>query len=199
MHIYNKEKNTYDYLPLRYTHTSMGLNKSKKTCFPSVVQRPETGRQITDTLAHIHACKHLHPHKRTHTRTQSYLQPADPDLHLSHNQTPSNLPFLPGATSARAFSMGETPLPEEGDMLEGGVVATEDTEDATPTSSSTSACSFSFLAHALRHSLLHSSLRRPLVDSHFTGVERITLSQLAHVPCCDEIYIMLNKQVTSHQ
>lgn len=80
--------------------------------------------------------------------------------------------------------MGETPLPDEGDMLEGGVVATEDTEEATPTSSSASACSFSFLAHALRHSLLHSSLRRPLVDSHLTGVERITLSQLAQVPCC---------------
>lgn len=81
-------------------------------------------------------------------------------------------------------------------MLEGGVVATEDTEDATPTSSSASACSFSFLAHALRHSLLHSSLRRPLVDSHLTGVERITLSQLAHVPCFMRAFLYSERHIS---
>ena len=124
---------------------------------------------------------HAHTHTFSH---HPYLHPAEPGLHLSHNQTPSNLPFLPGATSARAFSMGDTPLPEEGDMLEGGVVTIDDTEDTMPTSSSTDVCSFSFLAHALRHSLLHTSLLRPLVVSHLTGVVRITLSQLAHVPCC---------------
>lgn len=70
-------------------------------------------------------------------------------------------------------------------MLEGGLVIEEKDEEATPASSSVSGCcslSFSFLAQALRHSLLHSSRRRPDDVSHLTGVERMTLSQLAQVP-----------------
>lgn len=99
----------------------------------------------------------------------------------------SNLPFLPAAASGprEAFSLGDTPLPEEGDMLDGGLVIEEKDEEVTPASSSVSPCcslSFSFLAQALRHSLLHSSRRRPDEVSHLTGVERMTLSQLAQVP-----------------
>lgn len=69
-------------------------------------------------------------------------------------------------------------------MLDGGVVIEEKDDEATPTSSSASTCSFSFsfLAQALRHSLLQSSRRRPEDVSHLTGVDRITLSQLAQVP-----------------